>query len=77
MQLRGLLLIAFILLVMVVRDLRRTLRTGVARGSWGSFTRKRNPKKFVRYVYASYAMIAFCIVVFLWVILTPGWWTAP
>ena len=77
MQPRFLLLLDGILFVSIARDLRRTLRTGVARGKWGSFSRERNPQRFSRYVYASYVMIAFCVIVLFWVILKPGWWTAP
>ncbi|HEV3176183.1 MAG TPA: hypothetical protein VGZ72_09355 [Stellaceae bacterium] len=52
-------------------DLRRTLRTGLARGRGGTITRQKRPEKYWRYVYSSYAMLAACAGLFLWILIAP------
>jgi hypothetical protein len=55
-------------------DLVRTLQTGRARGRWGTITRLHRPEKFWRYVYASCAGLAVCVVVLIWIIVSPESW---
>jgi len=59
------------LAVLVAADLAWTLRSGRARGRFGTITRRGQPKRFWRYVYSSYVVLAFCAVVFLWVLIAP------
>ena len=66
-----LMLMDMALAAFVGADLLRTLRTGRARGKGGTITRAKRPKKYWRYVYASYAMLAACAGVFLWILIAP------
>ena len=66
-----LLLIDISLALFVGADLARALRTGRARGRGGFITRKGRPQKFWRHVYASYAVLAFCAALFLWILIAP------
>ena len=59
------------LAALVGADLRKTLRTGRARGRFGTITREKRPEKFWRYVYASYVLLAACAGVFLWIVIAP------
>jgi len=59
------------LAVLVAADLAWTLRSGRARGRFGTITRRGQPKRFWRYVYSSYVVLAFCAAVFLWVLIAP------
>jgi hypothetical protein len=52
-------------------DLIRTLRTGRARGWMGTITRERQPKRFWRYVYSSWAVLAFFVAAIVWATLWP------
>ena len=70
-RLNVLLLMDIALAAMVGTDLIRTLRTGRARGRGGTITRQRRPEKYWRYVYASYAVLAACAGVFLWILIAP------
>lgn len=57
---------------LVVTNVVRMLRTGVAR-NWLSQTASRSdqPALYWRYVYSSYAVLAFCAGTFLWAIVWP------
>jgi len=55
----------------VAIDLRKTLRTGRARGRFGTITREKRPARYWRYVYASYVVLAACAGVFLWILIAP------
>jgi hypothetical protein len=52
-------------------DLRKTLRTGRARGRLGTITRAKRPERYWRYVYASYAVLAASAGLFLWILIAP------
>ena len=52
-------------------DLIRTLKTGRAKGKGGIITRAHQPARFWRYVYSSYALLAFLAASFLWVLIWP------
>ena len=71
MRPQSILLIDVALAVLVAGDLVRTLRTGRARGRFGTITRRGQPKRFWRYVYGSWAVLAFCAVLFLWILIAP------
>jgi hypothetical protein len=64
-------LLVLLLSAAVSADLVHTLRTGRARGRGGTITRQKRPEKFWRYVYANCAVLVFCAVVLLWVIISP------
>jgi hypothetical protein len=51
-------------------DLIRTLRTGRARARMG-VTRKHQPDRYWRYVYAGWAALAFFVAAFVWATLWP------
>ena len=51
-------------------DLFRTLRTGRAHGKFGIITRKQSGR-FRRYVYADWIVLAFCVVVIIWILIWP------
>jgi len=70
-RLHILLLMDVALAALVGADLRKTLRTGRARGRGGTITRQRRPEKYWRYVYASYAVLAACAGLFLWILIAP------
>jgi len=70
-RLELLLLMDVALAAFVGADLWKTLRTGRARGRGGTVTRAKRPEKYWRYVYASYAVLAACAVVFLWILIAP------
>ena len=57
--------------ILVSWDLARTLKTGRARGKFGTITRAHQPARFWRYVYSSYALLAFLAASFLWVLIWP------
>ena len=57
---------------LVALDLVRTLRTGRARGRFGTITRKARPARFWRYVYSSYVFLAGCAAVFIWILVRPA-----
>jgi hypothetical protein len=52
-------------------DLIRTLRTGRARGWLGTITREGQPKRFWRYVYSGWAVLAFFVAAIVWATLWP------
>jgi hypothetical protein len=52
-------------------DLIRTLRTGRARGRMGTITREGQPKRFWRYVYSGWAVLAFFVAAIVWATLWP------
>jgi hypothetical protein len=52
-------------------DLLRTLRTGRAHGKFRVFTSKKQPAAFRRYVYADWIVLAFCVVVIMWILIWP------
>ena len=66
-----LLLMDVALAAFVGADLWRTLRTGRARGRFGTIKRETRPEKYWRYVCASYAVLAICAGVFLWILVAP------
>jgi hypothetical protein len=55
----------------VAIDLWKTLRTGRARGRFGTITREGRPERYWRYVYASYVVLAACAGAFLWILIAP------
>jgi len=52
-------------------DLIRALRSGRARGRGGTITREGRPKKFRRYIYADWALLAACAGVLVWILIAP------
>ena len=66
------LLLALVAAAVNVVDLTVALRTGRARGRFGTITREGQPRKFWRYVYAGYAVLAGCSVTILWALISPG-----
>lgn len=66
-----LLLIDVALAAFVSVDLIRALRTGRARGRGGTITRRGRPEKFWRHIYASYAVLAACAGILLWILIAP------
>ena len=54
------LLLMLAVAAMVSLDLVRALRTGKARGRFGTFTRKGRPALFKRYVVADVFMLVLC-----------------
>ena len=67
-----LLIIDAVLGAYVALDLRRVLTSGRAR-VWlgGTVTREHQPRRYWRYVYSDWGMLAFCVAVFLAVMLRP------
>jgi hypothetical protein len=64
--------LALTLAALVVMILFKTLRTGRARSIWtGTFTREKEPQRFRRYVYGSYAVLMFCVGLVLWALIWP------
>jgi hypothetical protein len=57
--------------ILVVWDLVRALKTGRARGRWGTITRAHQPERFWRYIYQSYALLAFLAATCVWVLVWP------
>lgn len=66
----SLILLTLALAAFVGFDLARTLRTGRARGRFGTITRKQ-PARFRRYVYADWIVLAFCVGIILWALISP------
>ena len=60
------------LALLVGWDLVSTLRTGRARGKFGTIWRQTRPAHFWRYVYADYAMLALCSAAFAALIIWPS-----
>lgn len=58
--------------LMCVADLARALKTGKAH-LWpgGVATRKRQPRRYWRYVYSSVFFLTACMGVFAWVVIDP------
>ena len=54
----------------VAFDLYRTLRTGRAHARFGTITRKQEGR-FRRYIYGDWVVLAFCLGVVLWVLISP------
>jgi hypothetical protein len=52
-------------------DLSFAVRTGRARGRYGTVTRKGQPRRFWRYVYGGYAVLLLCAGVILWALISP------
>jgi hypothetical protein len=52
-------------------DLIRTLRTGRARTRMITVTRKHQPARYWRYVYAGFAVLLFFVAAFVWATLWP------
>ena len=65
-----LILLALVLAAFVGFDLARTLRTGRARGRFGTITRKQ-PARFRRYVYADWFVLVCCAGAILWALISP------
>ena len=65
------LLLALCLGARVGADLVRTLRTGRVHGKDGIMTRGGQPRRFWRYVYGDYAVLALCAVILLWLMIPP------
>ena len=68
---RYLFLLDSLLAVFVGYDLVWSLRTGRARGRFGTITRANQPRRFRRYIYGSYAVLAFCTGVAAWTLIWP------
>jgi hypothetical protein len=66
------LLFAGFVALLATNNIVRMLRTGVAR-NWlaQTATRAGQPTLYWRYVYSSYAVVAFCAATFLWASLWP------
>ena len=66
------LLFAIFVALLSANNIARTLRTGVAR-NWlaQTATRSGQPVLYWRYIYSSYAVVAFCAVTFLWASIWP------
>jgi hypothetical protein len=47
-------------------ELIRTLRTGKARGRWGTITKQGRPDRYWRYVYSGYVALALCAAAAIW-----------
>jgi uncharacterized BrkB/YihY/UPF0761 family membrane protein len=52
-------------------QLVRALRTGRTRSRFGTITRKGQPRRFWRYVYASYVVLLLCLGAILWALISP------
>jgi ABC-type Fe3+ transport system permease subunit len=72
MSIRHLIFLVLLVIVLVGLDLYRTLSTGRARGRNGTITRKGQPDRYRRYVYASCALLALCAVALVWMLFRPG-----
>jgi hypothetical protein len=66
----SLILLILVLATFVGFDLARTLRTGRARGRFGTITRKQ-AARFRRYVYGDWIVLAFCVGTILWALISP------
>jgi hypothetical protein len=62
----ALILLALGLSAIVIFDLVRTLRSGRARGKFGTITLKTQPDRYWRYVYWDYAVLGLCAVMIIW-----------
>jgi len=56
---------------LVGADLVRTLRTGRAHGKDGIITRAGQPRRFWRYVYGDYFVLALSALLLLWMLISP------
>src|SRR5262249_26333062 len=65
-----LLLLVICLGLWIAFDLYRTLRTGLAHGRLGTITRKQE-RRFKRYVWSDWLMLALCAAVILWLLISP------
>jgi hypothetical protein len=62
----------FVVIAYAAFDLFRTLRSGRAHGRRsGTITRKGQPERFWRYVYAGWAVLAFFVAAFVWATVWP------
>ena len=68
---RYLFLLDSLLAVFVGVDLIRCLRTGKARGRFGTITRANQPTRYWRYIYGSYVVLTFCAGVAAWTLIWP------
>jgi hypothetical protein len=48
------------------------LRTGRARGRYGTITRKGQSRRFWRYVYSAYVVLLLCAAAILWALISPA-----
>ena len=64
-------LLFFLLGAFVIADLANALRTGRARGRYGTITRHGQPARFWRYIYGDYLVIGFCVAAIAWALLSP------
>jgi len=48
------------------------LRTGRARGRYGTITREGQPRRFWRYVNSAYVVLLLCAGVILWALISPS-----
>jgi len=48
------------------------LRTGRARGRFGTITLTGQPRRFWRYVYSAYAVLLLCAGAILWALISPA-----
>jgi hypothetical protein len=48
------------------------LRTGRARGRYGTIIREKEPRRFWRYVYSAYVVLLLCACVILWASISPA-----
>jgi hypothetical protein len=65
-------LLALLAAAVNIFDLTVALRTGRARSRFGTITRRGQPRRFWRYVYAGYAVLAICAGLILWALISPG-----
>ena len=65
-------LLALLAAAVNIFDLTVALRTGRVRSRFGTFTRQGQPRRFWRYVYAGYPVLAICAGLILWVLISPG-----
>jgi len=59
-------IIALLLGAWVAYDLWHALKTGKARGRFGTITRKKRPKRFQWYIIGDVVVLVFCAGVVLW-----------
>jgi len=53
-------------------QLANALRTGRARGRYGTITREGQPRRFWRYVYSAYVVLLLSAAAILWALISPS-----
>ena len=64
-------LLSLVLAVYLGFDLARMMRSGVAHGKFGNFTRNGQPRRFQRYLHGHQILLALCVIAILWAIFSP------